>query len=124
LGSKTNSLPTTNNPLLSISDVVNLKYSRHAKRLFPSKAAIDVVGMDIGYGEGVSPGGYQYCLIIIDRKTRKTWVYGLPSMGGNSLCDALWRVFIGTRAGLLTRFKPILTPILSAAKWRISFVLI
>jgi hypothetical protein len=50
--------------------------------------------MDIGYGDGVSPGGYRYCLMLVDHKTRKTWIYRLPDMGGNSLCDALWRFFI------------------------------
>jgi hypothetical protein len=50
--------------------------------------------MYIGYGNGVSPGGYRYCLMLVDRKTRKTWIYGLPDMGGNSFCDALWRFFI------------------------------
>jgi hypothetical protein len=81
-------------PLLSVCDVVNLQRGRHGKLLTPPKAALGVVGMDIGYGEGVSPGGYRYCLMLVDRKTRKTWVYGLPDMGGNSLCDALWRFFI------------------------------
>jgi hypothetical protein len=83
-------------PLLSVCDVVNLKRGRHGKLLTPPKAALDVVGMDIGYGEGVSPGGcgYTCCLMLVDRKTCKTWVYGLPGMGGNSLCDALWRFFI------------------------------
>jgi hypothetical protein len=81
-------------PLLSVCDAVNLKRGRHGKLLTPPKAALDVVGMDIRYGEGVSPGGYRYCRMLVDRKTRKTWVYGLPGMGGNSLCDALWRFFI------------------------------
>jgi hypothetical protein len=79
----------SNDPLLSVCDVVNLKRGRHGKLLTPPKEALDVVGMDIGYGDGVSPGGYRYCLMLVDRKTRKTWVYGFPNMGGNSLCDAL-----------------------------------
>jgi hypothetical protein len=80
--------------LLSVCDVVNLKRGCHGKLLTPPKAALDAVGMDIDYGEGVSPGGYRYCLMLVDRKTHKTWVYGLSDMGGNSLCDTLWRFFI------------------------------
>jgi hypothetical protein len=52
------------------------------------------MALDTGYGKGISPGGYRYCLILIDRKTHKTWVYDLPAMGDNSLCDTLWRFFI------------------------------
>jgi hypothetical protein len=96
-------------PLLSVCDVVNLKCGHHGKLLTLPKAALDVVGMDIGYGDGVSPGGYCYCLMLVNRKTRKTWVYDLPDMGGNSLCDALWRFFIDAR-GSPVKFKAILIP--------------
>jgi hypothetical protein len=50
---------------LSVCDVVNLKQGRHGQLLTPPKAALNVVGMDIGYGKGVSPGVYRYCLMLV-----------------------------------------------------------
>jgi hypothetical protein len=46
----------TPSALLSVCNVVNLKKDCDGKLFTPPKAALDVVGMDIGYGEGVSVG--------------------------------------------------------------------
>jgi hypothetical protein len=81
-------------PLLSVGSVVNVQRGRKGRSLSRPKKALDTVGMDVCYGDGVSPGGYSYCLMLVDRATRKTWVYGLKDMNGSTIADALWRFFI------------------------------
>ena len=81
-------------PILSVGDVVNIKRGRKGKSLQRPRKALDVVGMDIGYGDGTSPGGFKYTLLLVDRTTRKTWVYGLRDMTGSTIADAIWSFFI------------------------------
>jgi hypothetical protein len=56
--------------------------------------ALHTVGIDIGYGDGKSPGGYQYCLFLVDLVTCYTWTYGLSDLSGDTIIDALWRFFV------------------------------
>ena len=49
--------------------------------------------MDIKYGDGTSPGGFKYTLLLVDRTTHKTWVYGLRDMTGSTIADAIWSFF-------------------------------
>jgi hypothetical protein len=73
---------------------VNVQHGCKGRSLTRLTKALDTVGMDICYGDGVSPGGYSYCLMLIDRATRKTWVYGIPDMNVQTLSDALWKSFV------------------------------
>ncbi len=45
--------------------------------------------MDIGYGEGISPGGHKYALTLVDLATRHTWVYGLRTKAAAPIIDVL-----------------------------------
>jgi hypothetical protein len=45
-------------PLLTIGDTATINRNKHGKLLDHPKTALHTVGMDIGYGEGTSPGGY------------------------------------------------------------------
>ena len=56
--------------------------------------------MDIGYGDGTSPGGFKYNLLLVDRTTCKTWVYGLCDMNGSTIADAIWSFFIDAGGGI------------------------
>jgi hypothetical protein len=85
-------------PILSVGDVVNIKQGRKGKSLKCPQTAFDVVGMDIGYGDGTSPGGFKYTLLLVDRTTRKAWVYGLRDMTGSMIADAIWSFFINASA--------------------------
>eukprot|EP00970_Alexandrium_tamarense_P002243 scaffold324_cov188-Alexandrium_tamarense.AAC.2 len=38
---------------------------------------LDIVHVDIGFGDGVALGGTMYALVFADRATRYTWVFGL-----------------------------------------------
>ena len=100
----------TGDPPLSLGSVVNIQQSRKGHQLLRPKQALATVGLDICYGDGISPGGFSYCLLLVDRATRKTWVYGLKDMNGATLADALWKFFIDTggspnrRAGVLATY--------------------
>jgi transposase InsO family protein len=52
------------------------------------------VGVNIGFDDGTSPGGYKYCLFLVDLATRYTWTYGLSDLTGDSITDALWQYFV------------------------------
>jgi hypothetical protein len=62
----------------------------------PPKAG-HTVSIDIGFGDGTSPGGYKYCLFLVDLATRYTWTYGLSDLTGDRITDALWRYFVDAR---------------------------
>ena len=81
-------------PILSVGDPVNIQRGRKGKSLTRPKTALDVIGMDIGYGDGTSLGGFKYTLLLVDRTTHKTWVYGLCDMNGSTIADAIWSFFI------------------------------
>ena len=50
--------------------------------------------MDIGYGESNSPGGHKYVLVLIDKCTSNTFVYGMHGTSGADCVEALWKFFI------------------------------
>jgi hypothetical protein len=50
--------------------------------------------MDIGYGDGKSPGGFTHVLVLVDLSTRYGWTYSLKNTSGTSIVDALWQFFI------------------------------
>ena len=82
-------------PIFSVGDVVNIQRGRKGKSLLTRpKTALDVIGMDIGYGVGTSPDGFNYTLILVDCTTHMTWVYGLRDMNGSMIADAIWSFFI------------------------------
>ncbi len=67
--------------------------------------ALHTVGIDIGYGDGKSPGGYQYCLFMVNLATRYTWTYGLANLSGDTIIDALWRFFFVDAGGFPRRLR-------------------
>ena len=50
---------------------------------------LDKCHMDIVYGDSVGLHGYRYALLIVDVATRYSWIYGLTSLAGGSIVDAL-----------------------------------
>ena len=78
----------------TIGDMVNIKRGPKGKLLERPKHKLHTVGIDIGYGDGKSPGGFTHCLVIVNLATRHGWTYGLANTSGTSIVDALWRFFI------------------------------
>jgi hypothetical protein len=50
---------------------------------------LDIVHVDIAFGDCVLVGGFCYSLILVDRATRYNWVYGLNDLSGDSIFSAL-----------------------------------
>jgi hypothetical protein len=75
---------------MSIGDTVTMKRGRKGGPVARPLRARHTIGVDIGFGDGTSPGGYNYCLFMVDLATRHTWTYGLSDLTGDSITDALW----------------------------------
>jgi len=50
---------------------------------------LDIVHMDIAFGDCVLVGGFRYALVLVDRATRYNWVYGLKDLSADSTLSAL-----------------------------------
>ena len=83
-------IPASEDPALSIGDCVNIKRGARGGKISPITTANHTIGVDIGYGDGTSPGGYKYCLILTCLSTKLTWVYGLTDLKGSTIADAFW----------------------------------
>ena len=46
---------------------------------------LDIVHIDIAFGDCLSTGGYKYALIFVDRATRYNWCFGLKSLQHNDI---------------------------------------
>ena len=73
-------IPLSEEPAPSIGDFVNIKRGARGGKISPVTTANHTIGVDIGYGDGTSPGGYKYCLILTCLSTKLTWVYGLTDL--------------------------------------------
>jgi hypothetical protein len=47
---------------------------------------LDMVHLDIAFGDCLSIGGFKYALIFVDRATRYNWCFGLKTLQCNDLC--------------------------------------
>ena len=61
---------------------------------------LDIVHVDIAFGDCVSTGGCRYSLVFVDRATRYNWVFGLKDLSGPSILAAfrLFRADAGSYA--------------------------
>ena len=66
----------------------------------PSKY-LDIVHIDIAFGDCMSVGGYKYALIFVDRATRFNWCFGLKLLHHDDILSAF--LAFCTEAGNLAR---------------------
>jgi hypothetical protein len=88
----------------TVGDFATIRRNKHGKLLDRPTRSLHTVGMDIGYGEGTSPGGFEYALTLVDYSTRHCWTYDLKTKTAESLIDALWSFFIDA-GGMPTRIR-------------------
>ena len=82
------------NEIPTVGELVNRKRGKRRRKGTRATAPLEVVGMDIGYGDGVSVGGSKYVLVLVDQCTTGTFVYGMQGSSGGDVCEALWKFFI------------------------------
>ena len=78
----------------SIGNFVNYKREKWKKKGGQATVPLEVVGMDIGYGNDVSIGDYKYVLILVDKCTRNSFVYRMHGSSGADVSEVLWKFFI------------------------------
>jgi len=77
-------------PFLSRGEVATLPKSRRNTSPVPSPDTYgSVIHYDIGFGSGMSIGGYTHVLFLVDRTTRKKFIYGLKSLHSTHICSAM-----------------------------------
>jgi hypothetical protein len=78
-----------------------------AKRGQPSDRTVyrylDVVHMDIAFGDCVSMEGYHFALVLADRATRYNWAFGLKTLSSSCILLAL-RLFRAAAGSLVHCF--------------------
>ena len=71
---------------IELGDVANIRKARRNTQPIPRpKSFLDVVHCDIGYGDCKAVGGAKYCVLLVDRTTRNTWIYALKDLTHKSL---------------------------------------
>ena len=84
---------------LELGDVANIKISRRNKEPIPRPPNfLDVVHMDIGYGDCKSVGGSGYVLLLVDQATRFSWVYALHSLNHKEILSVLLQFVVDAGA--------------------------
>ena len=83
-----------NSDVPSIGKLVNWKQGKRKQKGSKETVLLEVVGMDIGYGADVGIGGYKYVLVLVDQCTCHSFLYGMHSLSGIDITEALWKYFI------------------------------
>ena len=80
-----------------ISLYTTIKCHKHNTNLIPHPSQFfDVVHIDIGYGDTIVPGGFKFCLLIVDCKTRYSFIFGLKDTKASSIITALRKLHATT----------------------------
>ncbi len=84
----------------SLGSFATIPKAKRGGSLDPTKYRyLDVVHVDIAFGDCVSVGGFRYALVLIDRATHYNSCFGLKYLSSTSILSAL-RLFCAA-AGLL-----------------------
>lgn len=95
------SLLSTGSRPATIGDYTTLPRPPKGKPIRKRRKFLDKCHMDIVFGDSVGLHGFRYALLIVDVATRYSWIYGLTSLTGNAIVDALIKFHV--EAGSLPR---------------------
>jgi len=97
-------------PPLELGDVANIRTSRRNTTPIPHPPNfLDVVHLDIGYGDCKAVGGAKYVILLVDQATRFSWVYALRSLNHKEIISVLQQFMIDAGASphrIYTDFDP------------------
>ena len=82
------------NKIPTVGKLVNRKQVKHCQKGSKDPVPLEVVGMDIGYGEGAAVGWHKYSLILVNQCTTQSFIYGMDCSSGADVCETLWKFFI------------------------------
>ena len=86
----------------TIGELVNRKRGKRQRKGSKATVPLEVVGMDIEYGEGTAYGGSKYVLVLVDQCTSNSFVYGMQGSSGADVGETLWKFFIDAGGFLKT----------------------
>ena len=78
----------------TVGSLVNYKQGKRKQKGTPATSPLEVIGMDISYGKSNSPGGHKYILVLVDKCTSISFVFGMHGTSGADVVEALWKFFI------------------------------
>ena len=79
------------NEIPIVGSLVYYKQGKHKRKGTPTTSPLAIVDMDIDYGESNSPGGHTNVLVLVDKFTYNTFVYGMHATSGEDVVEALWK---------------------------------
>jgi hypothetical protein len=76
---------------LSLGTYATIPKAPHGKAIDRHQAKyLDIVHVDISFGDCVSVGGFKFTLIFVDRATRYNWTFGLKSLQHVMSAQRFW----------------------------------
>ena len=91
-------------PLL-MSQFANMSKAPRGKVIEKEASAyLEVVHLDIAFGDCVSIKGFPFALIFVDRATRYNWVFGLKNLSQDAILEAFHR-FRAAAGGYAQQFR-------------------
>lgn len=78
-----------------ISQYTTIHRNSHNKTAIPRpENFFNVAHMDIGYDDAIAPGGYKFVLLIVDRQTQYSYMFGLKDTKAMSIVKTLKELLI------------------------------
>ena len=74
----------------TIGELVNRKQEKRRQKGHRATVPLEVVGMDIIYGDGPAIGSHKYVLFLVDQCTTETFIYKMSGSSGSDVCEGLW----------------------------------
>ena len=73
----------------TIRELVNRKIGKWQRKGSKATVPLEVVGMNIGYGEGTPYSGSKYILVLVDQYTSNSFTYSIQGASWADVCESL-----------------------------------
>ena len=68
------SIIDSKNEIPTVGSLVNHKQGKRKRKGTPATSPLEILGMNIGYVQSDSPGGYKHVLVLVDKCTSNTFL--------------------------------------------------
>ena len=86
----------------TVGELVNCKQGKRCRQGSKVTVPLEVVGMDIGYGDSAAVGGSKYILVLVDQYTTNSFLYRMQGPSSADICKVLWNFFFDAGGSLKT----------------------